>query len=116
MAREARDVPLESSDETVSVLVPDDQVVSEGGTPSATEGNEQTEQRRERGAEGVGTEQKGADDLEAYSEGVKKRIAKLTGKLREAERRERAALEYAQAAKREYEEMHRRSETVDNSF
>jgi hypothetical protein len=34
-------------------------------------------------------------ELEDYSEGVKRRIAKLTKKMREAERREAAALEYA---------------------
>ena len=39
--------------------------------------------------------------LEEYSEGVQKRIAKLTRKMREAERREKAALDYAQGAKLE---------------
>jgi hypothetical protein len=34
-------------------------------------------------------------ELKDYSEGVKKRIDKLTSKLREAERREQAAIEYA---------------------
>ena len=35
--------------------------------------------------------------LEEYSKGVQARIAKLTRKMREAERREKAAVEYAQA-------------------
>ena len=35
------------------------------------------------------------DKLEEYSKGVQARIAKLTRKMREAERREQAALEYA---------------------
>ena len=35
--------------------------------------------------------------LEDYSKGVQSRIAKLTRKMREAERREQAATEYAQA-------------------
>ena len=35
------------------------------------------------------------DKLEEYSKGVQSRIAKLTRKMREAERREQAALEYA---------------------
>ena len=35
--------------------------------------------------------------LEEYSKGVQSRIAKLTRKMREAERREQAALEYAKA-------------------
>ncbi len=35
------------------------------------------------------------DKLEEYSKGVQARIAKLTRKMREAERREQAAIEYA---------------------
>lgn len=37
-----------------------------------------------------------ADEIEEYSESVQKRINKLTYKIREAERREKAAIEYAQ--------------------
>tara|TARA_R100000315_G_scaffold31359_1_gene12632 strand:- start:101 stop:1012 length:912 start_codon:yes stop_codon:yes gene_type:complete len=37
------------------------------------------------------------DDLEQYGDSVQKRINKLTAKMREAERREQAALEYAQS-------------------
>ena len=36
-------------------------------------------------------------ELETYSKGVQSRIAKLTRKMREAERREKAALDYAKA-------------------
>ena len=42
------------------------------------------------------TEEKKQDEnLEDYSKGVQARIAKLTRKMREAERREQAAIEYA---------------------
>jgi hypothetical protein len=42
------------------------------------------------------TEQKKSDEeLEDYSKGVQARIAKLTRKMREAERREQAAIDYA---------------------
>lgn len=37
-----------------------------------------------------------ADEIEEYSDSVQKRINKLTYKIREAERREKAAIEYAQ--------------------
>ena len=39
-------------------------------------------------------EKKDDDKLEDYSKGVQARIAKLTRKMREAERREQAAVEY----------------------
>jgi hypothetical protein len=41
------------------------------------------------------------DEIEDYSEGVKKRINKLTYKVRESERREQAAIEYAQSVQDE---------------
>ena len=56
------------------------------------------------------------DELEQYSEGVKKRISKLTAKMREAERREQAALQYAQSAKKELEENQKKNLSLDNSF
>jgi hypothetical protein len=56
------------------------------------------------------------DELEQYSEGVKKRISKLTAKMREAERREQAALQYAQAAKKELEENQKKNLSLDNSY
>ena len=40
-------------------------------------------------------DEKPKEELEQYSEGVQKRIAKLTKKWREAERQKEAALDYA---------------------
>ncbi len=45
------------------------------------------------------------EELEEYSVGVKKRIDKLTKKMREAERREQAAIEYAEVAKKKFETL-----------
>jgi septal ring factor EnvC (AmiA/AmiB activator) len=52
----------------------------------------ETETKEEVKTEGEEGKKK---ELEEYSEGVKRRIAKLTKKMREAERREQAATEYA---------------------
>ena len=57
-----------------------------------------------------------SDELEQYSEGVKKRISKLTAKMREAERREKAALEYAQSVQKQLEESSQRTKGLDDSF
>jgi hypothetical protein len=46
-----------------------------------------------------------ADDHEEYSKSVKKRIDKLTAKLREAERREQAATQFAENVKKENETL-----------
>ena len=52
-------------------------------------------------AEVVKTETK-QDDLQEYSQGVQKRINQLTRKLREAERKEKAALDYAKGVQSKY--------------
>ena len=56
---------------------------------------ETTEQETETEVVTEETKQKDDSELEEYSKGVQSRIAKLTRKMREAERREAAALEYA---------------------
>jgi len=47
-------------------------------------------------------DQKDGDELKDYSDSVKKRIDKLTSKLREAERREQAAIEFAQGVQQKF--------------
>ena len=47
-------------------------------------------------------DQKDGEELKEYSESVKKRIDKLTSKLREAERREQAAIEFAQGVQQKF--------------
>ena len=56
------------------------------------------------------------DELKAYGDGVQKRIDKLTYKYREAERREQAALEYAQAVQAQLEEQKRHSKGQDETL
>ena len=50
-------------------------------------------------------EPKKEEELEQYSEGVQKRIAKLTKKWREAERQKEAALEFAKGGQTELEKL-----------
>ena len=49
------------------------------------------------------------EELEQYSEGVQKRIAKLTRKMREAERQKEEALTYAQSVKSQKEHVEKES-------
>ena len=56
------------------------------------------------------------DELEEYSEGVKKRIAKLTQKMREAERQREEAVSYAQSVKREKEQIESRLSRTDQRY
>ena len=82
---------------------------------------------REASAEG-GTVEKSSDEkesdkgkdnsqaVEEYSEGVKKRIAKLTKKMREAERQKEEALRYAQSIKQERDQYETTAKSLDKNY
>jgi hypothetical protein len=55
-------------------------------------------------------------DLEGYSEKVQKRIKKLTFQIKEAERRERAAVDYAKGLKSKYETAQSQFEETDTNY
>ena len=56
------------------------------------------------------------EELEQYSEGVQKRIAKLTKKWREAERQKEAALDYAKGVQREHLDVKTRMAKLEPSY
>jgi hypothetical protein len=55
-------------------------------------------------------------ELEEYSEGVQKRIAKLTKKWREAERQREAALEYAKTVQQEHTQLKTRFSKMEPNY
>jgi hypothetical protein len=55
-------------------------------------------------------------ELEEYSEGVKKRIAKLTRKMREAERQKEEAVTYAKRVMRERDALTHTATTLDRDY
>ena len=59
-------------------------------------------------------EEKG--DLGEYSDKVQKRIKKLTFQIREAERREKAALEYAKGIKDKFDNVSQKYEETDTNY
>jgi len=56
------------------------------------------------------------DELEEYSESVKKRIAKLTHKIREAERQREEAINFAHSVKKEKEQIESRLSRTDQRY
>ena len=54
--------------------------------------------------------------LADYSEKVQKRIKKMTFQIKEAERRERAAVEYAKGLKNKYESIEKKFEDTDTNY
>jgi len=81
---------------------------------------EQPEENTEQEAvtqEPVKEEPKKSDEeLEDYSKGVQSRIAKLTRKMREAERREQAAIDYAKAVEEKRKALEARFEKTDADY
>ena len=61
-------------------------------------------------------EKKTDEELEDYSKGVQSRIAKLTRKMREAERREQAALDYAKGVEEKRQILEKRFEKTDSEY
>ena len=83
-------VPIDTSgpDATLDIEeVKEEAVVETENTEQDTGTDKSFENERETKLD----EKKSAQDLEDYSKGVQSRIAKLTRKMREAERREQAA-------------------------
>ena len=107
LEKEQKTVPLDTSGPGAEVVVPEEKDESEIETkdkePTVTYTEPEKEEVEVKEPEPetikeIKKEQKEDDSkLEDYSKGVQARIAKLTRKMREAERREQAATEYAQA-------------------
>ena len=106
-------VDLDTSGPDTEVSLPEDnveEVVEEKQEAVSTE--QETTEEKEKPEE----EKKDDEKLEDYSKGVQSRIAKLTRKMREAERREQAAVEYAQAVEKKRLIDQERFQRVDSDF
>ena len=103
-------VPLDTSgpDQEVDIEETKDESVVETEAPKQeTETIEQEPTQQET---------KDDDKLEEYSKGVQARIAKLTRKMREAERREQAALDYARGVEESRKQLETKFENTDSDY
>ncbi len=117
MPEEKKMVPIDTSgpDATIDIEETKDEAVIE----QPEEKNEQeqgTDKSFENERETKLEEKKDDSELEDYSKGVQARIAKLTRKMREAERREQAAVEYAQAVEQKRQVLEKRFEKTDSDY
>ena len=111
-------VPIDTTGPDVEVDLPDDTVKEAPKEEVKTEPKEEPvkveEVKEEVKTEPVETQKD--DKIEEYSEAVNKRIAKLTRRYREAERREKAALDYAAGAKKEVEITREQFQTTEEKY
>ena len=75
--------------------------------------NEVEQETKETGSD---KQQDNTQAVEEYSEGVKKRIAKLTKKMREAERQKEEALAFAQRVKQERDKFEATATSLDKNY
>ena len=93
-------------------------------TPEKSDEQSNVRDEKNEGGEVVQkTSEEGSDkqpgnikDVEEYSEGVKKRIAKLTKKMREAERQKDEALRFAENVKRERDQFKNAATSLDRNY
>ena len=131
---EEKTVDIDTSGPGAEVELPEEQtpesnieVSNDTTDKDSTESNDSTTQSDEQSTVQAdettdqGSEEKKADEekkkeIEDYSEGVKRRIAKLTRKMREAERREEAALQYAKKVQTEQDLLKSKYSKLDTGY
>ena len=122
MQEEEKTVDIDTSGPDTEVELPETKEEVNETTNDNTESTDTSEKPSEQldvqdNKENEGqkdTEQK--KELDDYSDGVKRRIAKLTKKMREAERREEAATLYARGVLDEQEKLKARLAKVDTNY
>ena len=92
--------PVEDNEEQ-----PEESVVADDAVEKSDVSNDVQEQRPTDNGE-----------LQDYSDKVQKRIAKLVGKLRESERREEAAMKYAQGLKETKDDLEQRYADTNQNY
>ena len=89
-------VPIDTSGEAVEVTLDDNKDKKEQDKVEVQEEQPEIEVKEEKSKD---------NELEDYSQSVQRRIDKLTKKMREAERREQAAIDYAKKVQAENQNL-----------
>ena len=134
---EKNTVDIDTSGPEVEIKLPEEKIKEEDKTYESNENNTESTDTSEKPDEQLdvrdkkneggevtqkadkpeGDQQQDKDQaIEEYSEGVKKRIAKLTKKMREAERQREEALRYASSLKKERDEFKTQASSLDKNY
>ena len=107
-------VPIDTSgpDATIDIEETKDESVVETEAPEQAQEAQETQEPVKEETQ----EKKQDENLEDYSKGVQARIAKLTRKMREAERREQAAIDYARGVEEKRKQLEARFEKTDADY
>ena len=119
MPEEKKTVDIDTSGPEVDVTIEEkkDEAVIETVAPKEETSTPEQETVKDETVKEIKKEQKADDSkLEDYSKGVQSRIAKLTRKMREAERREAAAVEYASSLEKQRKADQDRFTKIDSDY
>ena len=106
-AQQATDINLDDKGEPEKVEAPKEEKIE----IEKVEEDKTFENERE-----TKLEKKEGDEVKEYSEGVQKRIAKLTRKMREAERQKEEAIAFAETTHKQKNELEGRLSKLDKSY
>ena len=119
---EEKTVDIDSSGPDTEVEIKDDQE-KELEKEATAEPEKPVEEKQETSDEKQETTEKPVEEkddkkqeLEQYSEGVQKRIAKLTKKWREAERQKEAAIDFAKGVQEEHSQLKSRYSKLEPNY
>ena len=128
--KEEKTVDIDTSGPGADIELPEEKVSEVTETTETVEPEKQVEEKievvetKEEEKQETKTEEKQEtkedekpkEELEQYSEGVQKRIAKLTKKWREAERQKEAALDYAKGVQSEHKTLQTKMAKLEPSY
>ena len=103
--QESTEINLDNKGEPEKVEVPKEEKIEVEEVTDVPVQEDKREQKVEK-----------KDEVQEYSEGVQKRIAKLTRKMREAERQKEEAVAYADAVNKQKSELEGRLSKLDKSY
>jgi hypothetical protein len=110
------ELPEEKTEEVVEQPTEDTtneaQDLKDGGSADNTPEKPVEQSAGEQG----GKQEDNSQQIEEYSESVKKRIAKLTKRMREAERQKEEALRYADSVKKERDQFKTTADSLDKNY
>ena len=109
---ESTDIEVSNDKDNVKSI----DTTAQSNEQSDVQTSKQETENKDQGTEVVADDKDNKKELEDYSEGVQKRIAKLTKKMREAERQREAAIEYARTIKVEKDSLAGRLTKLDSGF
>jgi hypothetical protein len=119
-------VDIDTSGPEVEIKLPEEKIKEEDKTyederetklEDGGVANDTSEKPVEQPAvQGSDKQESNSQEVEDYSEGVKKRIAKLTKKMREAERQKDEALRYAESVRKERDQFKTQATSLDKNY